>query len=737
MPIGTEANLRSFHCDAARRFYQTWYRPDLMAVLAVGDFDADAMVRTIRERFSDLKNPDAPVPRTRYHISLDDPPLTVVHADSERTRSTVWIIDRAEDRWAGDHTDFASRGLDGLIGDIFTERFEQLTEDPASPMVEASIWTESLAWERGNHLAWATPKEGREAEAMAALFTEIERARRFGFTEAEVSRARAETLSWLRSAYDERDKSDHVDAIEELVRVFLVGESAPGIAYEYAFARRALPKVTAAQLSDRFRTAWFQGRARGLSALLTDKPGLTPPTVAELDAIPRAVADAPLTPFPAPPPPGPLVRTPPKPGTAEPIGEDPEYGLSTWALSNGATLLLMPTEHQDDEVLFQGWSPGGHGLVPASELIAAMSAASVLGNSGFGELSPSQVSRALAGKDASAWASLGELYEGLGGNASAKELDTLLQLVWLRAAQPRFTEDGFALTVQQYTESLANRRANPDLVFEDAWQRLVWGDDPRRDPWDLTDLPAMNRATSERIWRERFADFSDWTFLIVGNITPGKAVRSAERWLASLPATGAHEAWRDNGSRRVDGVHRLELPRGGTDRARVQIVFHGDIEPTLGSWDQLHGLAELIDLRLRETLREELGGVYGPSASAGMRYLPTGTYTLTVRFECAPDRLAELEAAAWAVVERVRTEPATEDEVAAIREQARRDHETSLTSNQTWQQTVYAARINGWSLHDAVEGWEARNAAKTPASLQASAKALLNRERVFVGVLKP
>jgi zinc protease len=680
MPIGTPEVLRTFRPDALRRFYTDWYRPDLMAVIAVGDFDPAAIEKMIRSRFGPIPARLDPRPKGTFDVPAHPGTLYTIATDPEATNTIVSVTRTMPERDQTTIGAYRQSLVERLFAGMLTDRFEELSQSPNPPFLAAqtdrSLFigpTESTS------LAALVPDNGVE-KALTALFAETERVRRFGFTASELDRQKANMRLFLERASIEEATWQSGRLADEYARNFLKKEPIPGIGYEYALHQRFVPDITLGEVNALAKD-WMPDGDRVVSVNAPRKPGVTMPSDARLAAAIEAgskvsleayvdtVSDRPLlSPLPAP---GSVVKT-----TAR-----AELGITEWELSNGARVVLRPTTYKQDEILFRAVSPGGTSLAGDAEFIAAETAAAIIGRSGLGELSETALERMLAGKNAFVEPQITDTGEGLRGGATRRDLETMFQLIHLTFTQPRGDADTFKTLTSQLATTLANRQALPDTVFGDAVEEAVTQGHPRARPLTLALLPQMRLDSSLAFYKSRFADASDFTFLFVGNIDLDAIKPLVERYLGSLPSLRKPEAVRDVGIRPPNGVVDRQVRKGVDPRSAVTVVFTGPFQNTQANRIILRAMTETLEGNLQRTLREDLGGTYGVSVNEDSQQRPNGMYRVTISFACDPARLNGLVTALFDTIEQFKRNGPGMGQVAEQRLALVRDLETNSQSN--------------------------------------------------------
>ncbi len=692
-PIGTEESLTTFTPDAVRRFYADWYRPDLMAVVVVGDIDPDDAQRRIEESFGDLPAAaeDARV-RKKVAIPQHEDTLVGIVADPEQRGSSVSLVHKFPSEEEMSHRAYR----DGLVSRLFTsvmrERLREAARNPESPMQGGFISEGRMSPTTMSHSVGASSRGGQEREALEMVLLELERARRFGVLESELERAKATILNSYRGSWADRENQESRRVLGELVRNFTNGENVPGIGYEYAVASVWIPNITKEEV-DAVATAFLPEGSRVVTVI---RPGGELPALAEDDVLATiaGVKDAELE---APRDvvvPDALVADRPAPGVVTATERDEELGTVAWTFENGAKVILKTTDFKEDEILFNGWTWGGHSRVADEDHVAAATATGIAGNSGAGEWDRRQIEAYFAGRKGTASVYLGELRQGVNGWAAPKDLDAALELMWLRAVQPRFTEDGFALSERSQRESVKHRLNDPNSHFWDLWNDLMYGDHPRRGAWTDEHVDRMDLAKSEAIYREAFGNLGAGTFVFVGAVDEETLLPLASQWIGSLPG-GETREWVDLGIDLPEGAKADSLRVGIEPKGRHRLQIHGTFESTPNSRHQLRALGKALSILLREELRENLGGTYSVGARTSTTMFPDERYSLTVDFQCDPERLQELRKVAWQILEQVKAAPVDESVTQRIAEQERRSWETELRSNRYWLNGIRGALRRG------------------------------------------
>lgn len=697
LPIGTPRSLRTFEHDALRRFYREWYRPDLMAVVAVGDFDADYVEARIRERFGRIPPSEVAPQRREFPIPSHEETMISVAADPELTSSSISVyLKRQPEPWR-DEQAYRDWIINSLAGSMLINRLSEYTQTADSPFLDVSSFQGRFVRTLSTFVMNARVPNGRVTEGLRALLEEVERAQRYGFTTSELERERLEMLRVMQQRYAERDKMPSSAFAAEYVSHFLYGGTILGTETEYQLYQELIPSITISEVNSAARD-WTGSEDRVILVSTPESDDIEVPSFTALQRIVESVPNARLSIYRDSISDAPLLSQAPTPGRVVNETEIEEIGVVRWELSNGATMLLKSTDFREEEILFAARSPGGTSLVPDDEYIPALTATAVVQAGGIGSLSANDLRKRLAGRLVGVGADISERYEGLSGAASPRDLEMLFQLIYLKFTAPRADSTAFLAYQAQARSSLANRAASPEVAFRDTLQMTLTQNHPRARPPSVEMFDELDMARSFEIYQERFADASDFTFYLVGSFQLDAVRPLVERYVASLPSLNRNEEPRDLGIRPPRGVIRKEVRRGMEPRATTQIVFTGDSEFNRQSVISIRTLADVLRIRLRETLREDLGGTYGVSVQGAVTDEPYPSYQFSIGFGSDPARTDELIAALFADIDDLRANGPSAEDLAKVREMTFRTRETSFRENSFWIRQLLTYNRFGWDL---------------------------------------
>lgn len=735
LPIGTRESLEGFTYDALVRFYREWYRPGLMAVVAVGDFDAAEVERLVRERFADLPASPGGEPRPLHPVPGHEEALFSVVADPEATRATVAVYHKLPRAPRGTVEAYRAGIVESIYLGMLNDRLYERTQEPDAPYLSASASSGALVRSADLHALSAAVKDDGVERGLEALLTEAERAARHGFTPSEMEREKERLLRLWEKVYAEREQVHSGQYAAEFVAHFLSGEGIPDVETEFELHRRFLPEVTLEEVNRVARERIREG-SRVVLIGLPEKEGVRAPEESALAAVFDSVQRGEVAAYDDRVSDAPLVSVPPTPGRIVAEREIPELDVREWTLSNGAKVVVKATDFKDDEFLFAATSPGGLSLAPDSLYVPAMTATGVVHTAGVGDLDLVELGKRLSGKLVGVGAGVGELREGFTGGGSPRDVETLFQLVYLYFTAPRTDSSAFLAYQERAQASLRNRGASPEAAFGDTLRLALTQDHPRTRPIGSETFDRMDLHRSLAFYRDRFADAGDFTFYFVGSLDPDRLRPLVETWLGGLPSTGREESWRDVGVRYPQGVVRKTVRRGVEPKGRTQLVFTGPFGFTAENLAAVNAMAEVLQLRLRDVLREDLGGTYGAGVSASASRDPVSTYSVGVGFGADPERLEELTGVVFAQIDSLKAHGPTAEEMRKVREAARREHQTSLRDNAFWLSQLLWYGKHGWDPR-AILAEEERAEALTAEAVRDAARRYLDTSRYVQVSLVP
>jgi zinc protease len=694
LPIGKPEVVENFDYETLKRFYRQWYRPDLMAVIAVGDFEAETIEELIHRHFAGIPMPDIAPERPTFPVPDHEETLFAIATDPEATFNSVAVYWKQQAREVGTLGAYRQSIVEALYNRMLNFRLFELTQQAEPPFIGASSSQGRFIGSKEVYVLGAGVQENRHERALEVLLTEAQRVARHGFTETELEREKRELLRFLQQAYDEREKTQSSGYASEYARAFLYDEPIPGIAFEFGAHQRLLPSVRLEE-TNRLAREWITESNRVILVDGPEKEGAEVPGEAELLAVFAAVEAAGIEAYVDVATEAPLVPIVPEPAEIIEIEELEEIGVQRWTLANGVRVLLKPTVFKDDEILFNGWSPGGTSLASDRDYVAAMTASTVVFRAGVGEFSLVDLQKKLAGTAVRVSPSIGSLYEAIGGSASPSDVETMFQLIYLYFTAPRRDAAAFQSIKSRIQASLANRNANPASAFNDTLRVTLTQHHFRTRPPSIQLYNEMDMEVSYEFYRDRFADAGDFFFVFVGNFDPDSLKPLIQTYIGGLPAAGREERWRDEGISYPTGVIQKTVYKGIEPKSQTRVVFTGPFDWTRESRYSLRALSNVLRIRLREVMREDMGGTYGVSAGGSGSRDPVPDYQFSIGFGTAPERLEEMVDAVFLQIDSLQTVGPSQEDIDKVKEMQRREYETDLRENGFWLGQLVAAERYG------------------------------------------
>ena len=744
LPIGLPDILQTASVEDLRGFYERWYRPDMMAVVAVGDFDPAQIEAAIREHFAPppegaaeyprARRPDLPTERPEFALPAHEDVRINVATDPELSLSRLTLYHKLPADTGHDLAAYRRGLVNSLFAAMINARLFERGRVADPPYLGAGGGRGHLVSDTGALIisAWLD-KDGIE-RGLDTLLEEMQRALRHGFTATELEREKANLLREMESAWHERDQRPSRRLAEEYLRHFLDGEPVPGVDAEYAMHQQLLPQITLTEVN---QVAEPWGELRNVVLLLSGPEGIAAGAEAE-GALLAKLTDAPTTQVAAYEDQAsdiPLLAEVPEPGTITAEERIEVIDAVRWTLSNGVTVIAKQTDFRDDQVLLTATSPGGTSLVADADYIPAITATSIVAGSGVGSHDLVALEKLLAGNTAELRPSIGELFEGFSGNSSPEDLETLFQLVTLYATAPRLDPTYYATYSSLLASQAENRLSQPDAVFSDTYRSALSQNHFRTRPFTVELLEELSLERSAAVYADRFGDLGDFTFIIVGAFDWKPLRELTATYLAKLPAAGRSEEWRDVGIDPPPGMVDLAVRQGIEQRSISRIAFAGDMEWSRTGALVLQALGEMLQIRLRERVREELGSTYSIGVRASGSALPDPEYQVSLAFSSDPARADELLEEVLVGVDWIRGggEQSYLDKAQELLRSAR---EERLRENRFWLGQIEDVVERGEPF-DAIVGYDERLDALTLEQVTEAALRYLSRDRYVRVVLLP
>jgi zinc protease len=733
-PIGTEKVLNTFKPEAIKRFYTDWYRPNMQAIIVVGDVDMAAMEKKIRSLFADLRNPIPSKPRPTYLVPLTGKQQFISVTDKEMTATVVQIMCKQPAKTLITATDYRDAIIRQFYNQMLGRRFAELSRNNPVYM-QGNAAMGDLIGGIAAFTVTIVAKPGEIEQGVKAVWKETQKARKHGFTQSELDLVKQAYLANMGSALKEEDKTPSDNFVNEYLQHYLKSTAAPGIKEEFALVNRLLPTITLAEMNAAGE-AYMTTKNRDVLIMAPEKEkGGLPTSVqfyrwlreAEDQESPRYQDTATSVP---------QLRVRPVPGKVTGITRDKELGTVTYTFDNGVKVILKPTTFKNDEISFSAFAPGGTSLYSDQEFQSASNASAIISSFGAGNLDANQLSRYLADKQLQVQPYIAERTQGISGAAVVKDIETALQLVYARITAPRLDTAQFRGMISRGKASLLNRGNNPNSVFQDTISAVLGAQHVRRTGPSIAKLEQIDIKRAYHIYKERFADASAMTFVFIGNIDTLTLRPLLEKYLGGLPATHTPVEARDLNIQIPAGKIERIVYKGSEDRATVRLVFAGDLVHTMENSIQLEALKEVLQIRLLERLREDEGGVYSPGVYATSSKQPKGRYTFNIAFGCSTGNVNKLVASTLDEIRKLKTSGPTQVNVDKFLAEEKLQQETMLKSNEFWLDYLTRQLQNNEALNDYLRYADLLKTV-TPDSIKTAAARYLDERNYVKFVLLP
>jgi zinc protease len=738
LPIGKEEILRSFKPDTLRRFYRDWYRPDLMAVVVIGDIDPKRAEQLVRSHFAGLKNPQHERPRVYAAIPARLETEAVVVTDKEASTNSLLIRYPVQPvRELGTIRAYREQLVEALFSGMLNQRLQELSQLPAPPFMAGASALGKLTRRYKSYNASALLGPGGAAPAIEALVQENERARRFGFTAGELERVKKNMMRTFERGYIERDKTDSATYAAEYMRNFLEQEAIPGIEAEYRYVTELVPGITLDEMNAYARRTIPADSGKLVLYTGVERADAPPPRGEQLLAAVAKAEKAQLAAHDEKAVAAALMDQPPTPGSIVAESEDKVLGLTRLTLSNGVKVILKPTDFRNDEVLMSATRFGGQTLFDDKDILNARYANSIVASMGLKDFSPLDVRKVLAGKAAGVEMGIASYTDVVGGSAGATDIETMLQLVWLKFAGVRRDEDLYKSWVGKQVELARNRLAQPGSRFGDTVLATLYNNNPRAPrPLRPEEFSQISLDRSIEIYRQRFSSARDLTFIFVGSFKVGALKPLLATYLGSLPTPEIPVGYRDVGVRPVTGVVKREVRSGAEDKSTVSLTFTGPAEVSEAEELRLAALIEVMNLRIIDVLREKLGLIYGGGLNGGMSKIPYGHYSIGATLPTGPANVNKVLDATFAEIERIRRDGPDAADLAKVKRNWLESHRKSLRENGYWLAHLQSALTEGTDPA-AILSFDKQVEALSGADIKAAAQRYFNTDNYVQVVLYP
>jgi zinc protease len=685
-PIGDTAIIMNAPKKEFEDYYNTYYQPDISAVIAVGDFDVKLVESLIKEMFSEIPRPKKPTDIGDYKMTFTGESRVMNTADPELQANVITAIIKMPTQTKGTYGAYRNSIVTNILNTMLSKRYQEVALKGDAPFLQAvSVLTpfpgDITAFYNVVILKGDKMKEGYER-----FLTELYRANKHGFVESELERAKKEILKQYESIVKEKDKTESSAWAEELSRHFLENEGYPGVEHEFEIVDKFLPTITLDEINKKMASLVtdknlyiFQYGPKADVLIAEDKLIPIYKEVGKRSIEPYIDKSAGLR----------LMDKRPKGGSFVDMDENAEFGLTLYELDNGVKVILKKTDFKNDEVRMRAYSPGGLSLAKDDIFLSASNAASVVNYAGIAEFDLSTLQKVLTGKQVSVSPFIGDLNEGFSGYASPDDLEEMFQLVYLYFTQPRKDEESFISLKSRLLEQIKQSKNNPEQIFSDSVSYLLTNYHFRSKPLTEERVNQIDMDKAVEFYLDRFADASDFTFIFVGNFEESAINPLITSYLGALPNTSRKENWVDTKSRMIKEKLDRRFKIGKDDNSTVRLILNGDYDYSPENDLHLDAMTRVLGILLLEEIREKMGGVYSIGAYNRTSKLPEPNYTIFVPYGCEPARVDELNAAILKVMEKLKTDNLDAEYLKRATETMKSEYKKQLQDNSFWISNIY------------------------------------------------
>ena len=697
LPIGKMEIVDHFAPELLRKFRKDWYRPDLEAVVVVGDFDQQAMVKQITEMFSKIPAVKNPRKKNEYDVPNHKETLVSVVTDKEAQYAVAQIFYKHPLEKSKTVGDYRKGIVEGLYNAMINERLAELTQKENPPFLMANSGYGALFGPKSVYNSVAVCQNGKIEVGIKTVLTENERVLKFGFTQSELDRQKAAMMTSMENAFNEREKQKSEAYAEEYKRNFLTTEEPfPGIENEYNYYQAFIPEIKLEEVNA-LAAKWITKENRVVILTAPEIEGVAVPTEADIRKYLDEVEQTPIKPYVDHVTDKPLIPKEPTAGSIASIRKIDQVDAEEWTLSNGAKVIVKSTDFKDDEILFSAYSLGGSSLYGQKDDVSAEMAPSILALSGLGDFDKVSLDKLLSGKAVAINPYISDLREGFGGGSSVKDAETLFQLIYMYFIGQRTDQSAFNSFMSRTAGALENKKTSPEAAFQDTLQVVSANYSPRKRPMTAEILKEADLSRITEINHERFSDASDFKFFFVGKIDKEALKQLVVKYLASIPSTHKNENWKDEGIKEPSGVVEKTVYKGQDAKSIQYLVFHGNYEYNRRNNLLINALSKILTTRLLEVIREDKSSVYYIDANPSVEKFPEAKYSMAINYGADPAKLAELKEAVFAQIKDIATNGPSAIDLQKAKEKLLRERETNLRENRYWLSVL----SNTWFNSDA------------------------------------
>jgi len=685
IPIGKPEILKTFKHETLRQFYKDWYRPNLQAVIVVGDIDVDQMEQKIKQHFSGIQNPVNERKREIFDLPDNKEPLVSIETDEEATSNTVMFFYKHPKKYIETIEDFKFQLMQDLFTGMINNRLEEIGQKPDCPYIYAGTqYGEFLARTKDSYLGYAVSKENQIEKSLETVMTENQRVKQFGFTVTEFERQKTELLKRYEKQAKEFDKMESGNLAMEYVYHFLAKNPIPGAVKEFEFAKQFLPEIKLEEVNA-LSKQWITDNNLVVMITAPKKDGIKVPTKDDVLKIIDKVKSLQLTAYEDKQTDAPLLAKIPEGSKVVNRKENKDLGTVEYTFENGAQVILKQTDFKNNEIQFSGYTLGGTSLAKTEDILNAMYASSIIEECGLGQFSKSDLKKKLAGKDIDITPYIQDLKQGFNGKVAPADLETMLQLLYMYFTDIRKDDEAFKAFMSKLKSQFMFISSNPQFAFFDKFTKIITQNDPRTILIPTEEqLQTVTLEKSIQFFKERFNNARDFKFFFVGNINENEALPLIQKYIGGLPSQAKSEMWKDVNPKFPSGIVQETVYKGKDEKGFVGMAWNTNYEWSSENNIKTNMLIKILDIMLRENVREKESGTYGIQARLDYDKYPKEEISVTIIFGCDPKNQDKLSKVVIKQMQELQKKGPSEENLKKIKEQLIRERETDLKKNNWW-----------------------------------------------------
>jgi len=737
LPIGKIEIIDTAHYERLTTFYKDWYRPNLQAVIVVGDLDIQMVEEKIISHFAPIKNPKKAKKRLSYDIPGNKEPLVAIATDPEATNSSVMLIYKHPKKETTTINDYKEKLIQQLYSSMIINRLNELSQKASSPFIYAYTYYGGFLGRASDaYTSSASAKENQIEETLEALVIENERVKRHGYTSTELERAKKELLNRLDQQAKEKDKTNSSSFVNAYTRHFLENSPIPGIENELNMALELVPHITLQEINNK-AIKWITNENMVVVITAPENENVSVPDKNTILEIITEAKNAEITAWVDSFKDEPLLKETLKGGKIVSEKTDEKLGITRLKLSNGIDVILKPTDFKNDEILMSAFSRGGSSIFDDKDVFAANNIARVVEASGLGSFSNANLEKKLTGINVGLRVYVDDIMQGLNGNASPEDFETLMQLVTLHFKNARRDQEAFDAYISQLTNQFKFIRANPQVIFYDTLYKLATLNSPRTItiPTD-EQIQSLEAEKVYTMYDKLFGTAKAYTFVFVGNINSKSLKPMLEKYLGSLPTGKKESKWVNRKEQFPEGSTDVSIYAGAEHKSMVAIMMKDSFDWSAENRLQLAQMMKVLSIKLRENMREDQGGVYGVGARQETEQYPEADYKISISWGTNPEMADTLTKTVFLEMNRLIEEGPTAQDMVKVKETSIRERETNEKQNRFWLSEIRFAEQNKTPL-STFEEFKEKIQGLTAEQIQQAARKFLKPEHYLRLVMYP